>query len=213
MFWDFVAGIYDIFAKRYNSEVHENLGFYLMDRIEERDIVLECACGTGIFSRAIATKCNFLVATDISKNMLKVARRNCYDFSNIHFEKSDINQLRYKEESFDKVVAANVIHLLEEPYRALEELYRVCRTGGSIIIPTYISKGRKGKDNLFVRIIGKLGANFQKQFSYREYKAFFRKAGFSNIEYCIIWGRVPCAVAVIKKEETGAVNRYLHKNE
>lgn len=199
MFWDFVAGVYDIFAKIYNFEVHKNLGIYLEKKIQEEDIVLECACGTGIFSRVIAAKCQFLVATDLSKNMLKQARRNCHDFSNIYFEKSDINQLRYKEESFDKVVAANVIHLLEEPYQALEELYRVCRTGGSIIIPTYIAKDRKGKSNLFVQIIGRLGANFKKQFSYREYKAFFRKSGFSNVEYCIFRGRVSCAVAIIKK--------------
>ena len=41
---------------------------------------------------------------------------------------------------FDKVIAANVIHLLDEPFKALAELDRVCKPGGQIIIPTYINR-------------------------------------------------------------------------
>lgn len=43
------------------------------------------------------------------------------------------------------MVAANVIHLLDEPYKALAELDRVCRIGGKIIIPTYMNKNEKVK--------------------------------------------------------------------
>ena len=41
---------------------------------------------------------------------------------------------------FDKVIAANVIHLLDEPLKALAALDRVCKPGGQIIIPTYINR-------------------------------------------------------------------------
>ena len=53
---------------------------------------------------------------------------------------ADILHLDYPDESFDKVIAANVIHLLDEPLKALSELDRVCRKGGSIIIPTYMNR-------------------------------------------------------------------------
>lgn len=33
-------------------------------------------------------------------------------------------------------MAANVIHLLDEPLKALVELNRVCKDGGMIILPT-----------------------------------------------------------------------------
>ncbi|UKI35090.1 MAG: class I SAM-dependent methyltransferase [Clostridiales bacterium] len=38
------------------------------------------------------------------------------------FEKADIMHLDYPDHRFDAVVAANVIHLLDEPYEALHEL-------------------------------------------------------------------------------------------
>ena len=43
------------------------------------------------------------------------------------------------DNSFDKVVAGNVIHLLDNPSEALNELLRVCKPGGKLIIPTYIN--------------------------------------------------------------------------
>ena len=45
---------------------------------------------------------------------------------------------------------ANVIHLLDEPYKALAELDRVCHVGGKIIIPTYMNKNDKGEKKLEV---------------------------------------------------------------
>ena len=42
-------------------------------------------------------------------------------------------RLEFPDESFDAVVAANVIHLLDELRKALGKLDRVCRRGGRII--------------------------------------------------------------------------------
>lgn len=55
-------------------------------------------------------------------------------------------QLRFPNENFDIVVAANVIHLLDEPYKALHELDRVCRKGGRIpCAVAVLKKNRKSK--------------------------------------------------------------------
>ena len=56
---------------------------------------------------------------------------------------NNINKLEYSDEIFDKVVAGNVIHLLDKPENALSELMRVCKKGGMIIIPTYINLKQK----------------------------------------------------------------------
>ena len=101
--------------------------------IKYEDDVLECACGTGLLTRHIAPVCRHIVATDFSEKMLERARRKCLDYGNASFEYADIFHLDYPDESFDKVIAANVIHLLDEPLKALSELDRVCRKGGSII--------------------------------------------------------------------------------
>ena len=200
MFWDRVAGIYDIFVNVNNGEVNRKLVKAVSDIMEPDDRVLECACGTGMLSKGIAAKCKELTATDFSVGMLKEAKKNCVHFTNIKFKKADIMKLNCKDGAFDKVVAGNVIHLLDNPREALAELMRVCRVGGKVIIPTYVNNENTGKPKIFVRLLEKFGADFKKQFNFKSYKEFFEKAGYTDVNYRLIEGKMPCAVAVIVKE-------------
>lgn len=200
MFWDRVARVYDLFESVYNGKVNRQLCIKIAKMIALNDHVLECACGTGMLSKYIAGKSQRLVATDFSMGMLKEAKKKCKYLENIEFEQADIMQLKYKDNTFDKVVAGNVIHLLNEPYMALKELERVCRPGGQIIIPTYVNNENMGKPNLFVRTIEKAGAGFKCQFSYQTYQKFFEKAGYTGVKYYIVKGKMPCAIAVITKK-------------
>lgn len=199
MFWDKVAGVYDIFANVINRKTHRELRAKVADEISETDTVLECACGTGLLSGVIAEKCKSLIATDFSVKMLKIARKKYCAYANVEFREGNILQIEYPNEQFDVVVAANVIHLLDEPYKALAELDRVCRTGGKIIIPTYMNKDHKGKTSSFANTVGKAGADFKRQFTYDTYKEFFKEAGYKKVKYSLIEGKIPCAVAVITK--------------
>lgn len=199
MFWDNVAGVYDIFANFINKKTHIELRAKVADEISEVDTVLECACGTGLLSGVIAEKCKSLIATDFSEKMLKKASKKYCAYANVEFCKGNILQIEYPDVKFDVVVADNVIHLLDEPYKALAELDRVCRTGGKIIIPTYMNKNHKGKTSRFANTVGKAGADFKRQFTYDTYKEFMKKAGYENVEYYLLEGRIPCAVAVITK--------------
>ena len=199
MFWDRIANLYDFFESVYNGKVYKNLGREVAKHITPTDTVLECACGTGIISRAIAETCQSLVATDLSSRMLKQAKKKCKKFQNAEFALADIMHLAYTDDTFDKVVAGNIIHLLDEPYAALKELERVCRIGGQIILPTYVNMEKKGKTNLFVRAIDRAGARFKNQFTYETYREFFAKAGYTDVRYELINGKMPCAVAIITK--------------
>ena len=131
MFWDRVAWVYDIFANGINKKANRELCAVVEKLVSPTDEVLECACGTGLLTGIIAGKCRRIIATDFSRKMLKRAEKKCRKYGNVTFEEGNILQLRYPDESFDMVVAANVLHLLEEPYWALSELNRVCQPGGS----------------------------------------------------------------------------------
>ena len=95
--------------------------------------MLDCACSSGLLTGAIAKRCRSLVATDFSANMLKRAKKKYGALPNVTFRQADILHLDEPDGQFDVVIAANVIHLLDEPYKALAELDRVCRSGGTII--------------------------------------------------------------------------------
>lgn len=201
MFWDRVAVIYDLFAEGVNRRTHRELKRAVTDLIAPGDAVLECACGTGMLTEKIAGICACLRATDFSEGMLERARKKCAGFSHVSFEKEDITALSEEDESYDKVVAANVIHLLEDPQKALEELNRVCRPGGLLIIPTYMNRDREGRTSGFARAVGKAGADFKRQFTPESYLRFFQEAGYGDARLVLIEGRIPCAVAVMKRKE------------
>ena len=56
MFWDQVAGVYDVFVNVINRKTHKKLRQIVSALIEPGDDVLECACGTGLLSAVIAQK-------------------------------------------------------------------------------------------------------------------------------------------------------------
>ena len=201
MFWDRVAFVYDIFANGINKKANRALCAAVEKLISKGDEVLECACGTGLLTAVIAPRCKSLVATDFSAKMLERAARKCGKYGNVRFAQADILHLAYPDAHFDLVVAANVIHLLDEPLQALRELDRVCRPGGRLMIPTYMNRTDKGRTNGVSDMIAKAGADFKREFTPETYRQFFADAGYPDADYILCDGRSPCAVAVLRKEK------------
>ena len=200
MFWDRISPLYDLFEHVYNGKVYSGTGAKVAELIDPSDVVLECACGTGAISQYIAPKCKKLIATDFSTGMLHQASRKCRKYGNVVFKKADITALKCKDARFNKVVAGNVIHLLPEPEKALQELERVVKPGGKIIIPTYINMSRN-TGTIAVKFITLLGADFKRQFDLDSYKKFFSDMGYSDVAYHVVDGRMPCAIAIITKRK------------
>lgn len=200
MFWDKVAGLYDFVEGILNEKVYQGTGKAVAEEIAPDDHVLECACGTGAISVCVAPVCAQLTATDFSKKMLAQAARKTKQFANVTIMEANINQLDFPDARFDKVIAGNVIHLLDDPKAAVKELARVCKPGGKVIIPTYINM-TEGKTGKIAALFGKAGAGFKRQFDMESYKRFFREAGYKDVTYRLVDGKMPCAIAVIKNEK------------
>lgn len=198
MFWDHISGVYDIVETVYNSRVYQSLGKRVAAEINLNDRVLECACGTGAITKYIAPKCRQLTATDYSVGMLKQTAKKCAGFPNVRLKIADITCLKCRDDYFDCVVAGNVIHLLDDPVAALQELVRVCRPGGKIIIPTYINLS-EGKTSKAARLFELCGVEFKRQFDAQSYKQFFVEAGYPDAQFTIMEGRMPCAIAMLIK--------------
>lgn len=194
MFWSRIAGIYDLIENIYNGKANRQTTDYVASLMGKDDSVLECACGTGMFSVKIAPRVKDLTATDFSEGMLKRTSKKCRNLDNINIESGDITDLRFEDNAFDKAVAANVIHLLDDPKKAIDELKRVVKPGGQIIIPTYIHFKESTAANLF----NKIGANFKRHFDENSYQDFFGKMGIENVSYHVCEGRMNCDVAVFE---------------
>ena len=200
MFWDRVAPLYDFFENTFNRAVYDGTGEAVARMIRPDDRVLECACGTGAISVAIAPVCARLVATDYSEGMLSQARKKLATHSNVTVEQADITALSYATDSFDVAVAGNVIHLLPDPAQALRELARVVKPGGTIIVPTYVIP-KKRAHTMFLSVISRFGVHFQEHFDPVSYRAFFERMGCTGVTYRVVRGRIPCVIASFTNDQ------------
>ena len=200
MFWDRVAPLYDAFENTVNRASYEGTALAVAQMIGPGDEVLECACGTGAISAAIAPACARLVATDYSDGMLAQARKKLAKRSNVTVEQADITALPYADDSFDVAVAGNVIHLLPDPEQALRELARVVRPGGTIILPTYVEPPKR-KQGMIPALLARLGAGFERRFTQASYRAFVEGMGYAEARYRLVRGRIPCMIAVLSNRK------------
>ena len=90
--------------------------------------VLECGCGTGIFTRGMAGGGAEITAVDIAQDLLAEAAR-LTDAPNVRFLEDDLERPAHLgPESFDAVYGVSVLHHLDLP-AALAALGRVLKPG------------------------------------------------------------------------------------
>ena len=87
--------------------------------------ILEVGVGTGRVSVPLMSKGFEMTGLDLSKKMMEVAREKGHS----RLVLGDGMEAPFKEESFDAVLLAHVIHLVEDPVGVLGEGGRVSRVG------------------------------------------------------------------------------------
>jgi ubiquinone/menaquinone biosynthesis C-methylase UbiE len=125
-------------AERYPPD---NLAFWIpvtvrLGRIRRGDEVLDLGCATGGFTGAIAATTDAcVVGCDHSYDMLAYARRH-RSMPSTRWVMADAERLPFGLQSFDRVVASLVIHQVGDRERVLNEVARVLRASGLLLIRT-----------------------------------------------------------------------------
>lgn len=108
--------------------------------IGTEDVVLELGCGAGRIGREIAPHCRQWIGTDISPNMIQVAKQRLDGHANVRLELLERTSLAMIEsDSVDKAYTVAVLcHMdKEDLYLYLREIARVLRPGGRAYIETW----------------------------------------------------------------------------
>ena len=196
-FWDRVSVFYD-FTQSFNRQVYYKI-IKLVTRLVPDDAkVLDCAAGTGELSLAAAKKASLVICTDCSEKMLNVAYKKAQkrNVNNIIFEQRDIYSLKDEDESYDVVIAGNVLHLLDDPQKAVRELLRVTKRGGILLLPTFLSNS----SNPLIRVYKHFGFKQKTEFTARKYSDMLKDCCGGSVKITVIKGKVPCCFAAVRKK-------------
>ena len=199
-FWDRVAWLYDL-VERSNRAVNAAAAARVAGLVPKGARVLDCAAGTGEFSLAAAERAETVLCTDLSLPMLDRARKKAKKrgLTNISFAQRDITALPDRDGSFDAVIAANVLHLLPQPERAVRELWRVAAPRGRLILPTYL-QGRVGTAyGTMIKIYQGVGFHYEHAFTPETYRMLLESMDLAPVLVEVIPGRVPEGIAVLEK--------------
>jgi ubiquinone/menaquinone biosynthesis C-methylase UbiE len=99
------------------------------------ELILDAGCGTGIFTLDILSFGTRVIGVDLSMPMLLRAEQKTrgYQFQAVS---ADISSLPFSENAFHKVVSVTTLEFIEDARGAMEELFRVTRKGGRMVVAT-----------------------------------------------------------------------------
>jgi 2-polyprenyl-3-methyl-5-hydroxy-6-metoxy-1,4-benzoquinol methylase len=133
-FWDRVAKNYDNTEERFepiHAKVVENSKKYL----NASDTVLDYGCATGTKAFELAGHVKKLQGIDISSKMIEAAKRKAVErkVENVDFAHTTIFDERYTRESFDVILAFNILHTLKDNRKAMQRIIELLKPGGLFI--------------------------------------------------------------------------------
>ena len=102
------------------------------------DTVLEIGCGSGTTALRLAPHVARMVATDLSSEMIAIAREKATAQAcpNSEFATATLDRAPWPAGSFDAVLAFNVLHLIAERASALAHVHKLLKPGGLFISKT-----------------------------------------------------------------------------
>jgi len=163
--------------------------------------ILDLAAGTGTSSAALAASGAHVVAADFSEGMLEVGRRRHAGNPRIEFVHADATALPFDDDSFDAVTISFGLRNVVEPKKGLDELLRVLKPGGRIVICEFstppVPLVRRGYDLYMKAVAPSLVKIVSSNASAYEYlnesiqawpdqetlSSWLRSAGFGSVEH------------------------------
>lgn len=150
VFWNRRSKVYDeqvlsIYENAYRKTVKRSAAF-----LEKEDKVFEIGCGTGNATIPLSKYVKEITATDISENMLQKAREKAEKLSkhNITFCTGELTEMEIEPESYDVVVAYNVLLYMKNQEEVLKKIYEILKPGGIFLSATDCLGRNLSKDSV-----------------------------------------------------------------
>ncbi|MDD5071718.1 MAG: class I SAM-dependent methyltransferase [Patescibacteria group bacterium] len=182
----------EVIAKKYDkireqnkfSQYYQNYWLNkILNNIEKRpQEVLDYCCGTASLFPALNNLFPQVeyVGIDISQEMINVGRHNYGNNKNFILYQQDAENLDL-ENNFEIVIARGAFHHLPDPFRGVEQIHKVLKSDGLLIVSEPVSTVLH---KLIRKIVYRITSHFStshKSFYYSELDNLFNKNGFEII--------------------------------
>jgi len=137
---------YDNFAKQYSDSNGDEGDYFHKTQIDpyvykiigdpKGKTVYDLGCGNGYISRNLAKKGSKVFASDISKELIKIAEEQSKDLNINYSVRNGIDFSGFGDNQFDVVVMNMVIHYIEDLDKLFKEISRVLKPNGVLAFST-----------------------------------------------------------------------------
>ena len=175
-FFDVIGPEWDALRKVFNDDVARARAMTRL--VDPNQRVADIGTGTGILARELASLGLNVIAIDRSERMLQAARQKLtedgsVDQGRIELRQGDAYALPLENDEVDGAFGHMMLQYLTRPREAVQEMCRVVRPGGSIILVDFVSHELEWmKQELGVESLG---------FEIDEIKAWFEEAGLVDV--------------------------------
>jgi ubiquinone/menaquinone biosynthesis C-methylase UbiE len=178
--YDRISPYYDLMELPLEKVIFSRWRKRVFDALDG-DSILEVGVGTGKnFDFYPVDKS--ITAIDFSTGMLGKARKRANNKGmRVHLEQMDVQDLQFEDQSFDTVLATFVFCSVRDPIKGLEEIKRVCKRGGKVILLEHVRPATKLLKRVFDLLnlitLKLIGANIN-----RDTVSNMKRAGLHIIE-------------------------------
>lgn len=170
--------------------------------LKNSDIIIDYGCGSGILAIRLARFVKEIHALDISSKMIESGKQRAKgnNIENISFAQTTIFDEKYKRESFDVVLAFNILHLLEDSPKAVQRINELLKPGGLFISETASLGEAKSFLNFIMSIIIKMRILPEvNKLKFADLEDMITKQGFQIIETEVLGEGISTYFVVAKK--------------
>jgi ArsR family transcriptional regulator len=140
-FFDSAAGTWDELRAQLVGDRSDLLA--LLDLFDPEWVVGDLGCGTGHISAALAPSVAKVIAIDESGPMLAAARERLAGAANVELREGHVEALPLEDASLDVAILFLVAHFITDPARAMQEVRRVLKSGGRLLIVDLLPHDRE----------------------------------------------------------------------
>lgn len=132
------------FYRGFGYDLERERDFILDRALPFSGEILEIGTGKGHFALALAKRGFSFTSIDISVEEQEIAKLNIQYFGlekQASFRIEDAQSLDFPDQSLDTIFSVNVFHHLEKPFAVLDEIVRLLRPAGKVVLSDFSEKG------------------------------------------------------------------------